>query len=482
MGKQFCAYKLDLSKAYDRVDWEFLRCVRIKVGFCETWVRWIMTCVTMVKYSVSLNGNLLEPFSPTRGLRQGDPLSPYLFLFVAEGLSTILNHEVVAGRLEELKVCRRAPGVSHLLFADDSLLFVKACPQQVTVVKQALSLFQRCTGQLLSPTKCSLLTSAHCPSDVIEEIKLIFQVESATFESNYLGLPTLEGRMTADKFKTIKERLIKRLNSWAEKFMSSGAKDVLIKFVAQAIPTYVMGVFKLSVSSCEAYTKLVRDFWWGDEEDKRKVHWTAWDNLVLPKCMGGLGFRDVRIFNQALLGRQAWRLIQFPESLCARILKAKYFPNCDLIDAVFPADTSQTWKGIEHGPQLLKEGLIWRIADGKRVKFWKDRWIPRESSFRVSGMKSRCRLRWASQFIIPEGNCWDEQLIRRVCHPFDADEMLKIKLPQFPTDDFLAWHFEKYGMYTVRSGYRAALMKQINTDCVSFSSANSGKRLLWRAL
>jgi hypothetical protein len=317
---------------------------------------------------------------------------------------------------------------------------------------------------------------------VIEEIKLIFQVESATFESNYLGLPTLEGRMTADKFKTIKERLIKRLNSWAEKFMSSGAKDVLIKFVAQAKPTYVMGVFKLSVSSCEAYTKLVRDFWWGDEEDKRKVHWTAWDNLVLPKCMGGLGFRDVRIFNQALLGRQAWRLIQFPESLCARILKAKYFPNCDLIDAVFPADTSQTWKGIEHGPQLLKEGLIWRIADGKRVKFWKDRWIPRESSFRVSGMKSRCRLRWASQFIIPEGNCWDEQLIRRVCHPFDADEMLKIKLPQFPTDDFLAWHFEKYGMYTVRSGYRAALMKQINTDCVSFSSANSGKRLLWRAL
>lgn len=259
--KQFCAYKLDLSKAYDRVDWEFLEKALIKMGFNEQRVHWVMICVTTVQYSVSFNGTLLEPFSPSRGLRQGDPLSPYLFLFVAEGLSCILNHEVENNRLEELKICRWAPRVSHLLFADDSLLFFRACPEQAVIVHQALKKYQDCTGQLLSPAKCSLLSSAHCPDDTLDEIKAILQIQTSTFEAKYLGLPTPEGRMSADRFKSISERLAKRMNSWSEKFMSSGAKEVLIKSVAQAIPTYMMGMFKLPASTCDVYTKMIRDFW-----------------------------------------------------------------------------------------------------------------------------------------------------------------------------------------------------------------------------
>jgi hypothetical protein len=122
----FCAYKLDLSKAYDRVDWVFLEEVMHKMGFSCRWIQWIMSCVTTVRYSVKFNGALLEAFSPTRGLHQGDPLSPFLFLFVADGLSALLQSEICSGGISPIKLCRRAPGISHLLFADDTLLFFKA--------------------------------------------------------------------------------------------------------------------------------------------------------------------------------------------------------------------------------------------------------------------------------------------------------------------------------------------------------------------
>jgi hypothetical protein len=105
--------------------------------------------------------------------------------------------------------------------------------------------------------------------------------------------------------------------------MLMGAKEVLTKLVAQAIPTYTMGVFKLPLSTCDEMTQIIRRFWWGEENGQRKVHWMAWDKLLMPKGKGGIGFRDMKLFNQALLARQAWRLIQFPKSLCARILKAK---------------------------------------------------------------------------------------------------------------------------------------------------------------
>jgi hypothetical protein len=93
----------------------------------------------------------------------------------------------------------------------------------------------------------------------------------------------------------------------------------------------------------------------------------AWENLLMPKNMGGIGFRDMKCFNQALLARQAWRLIQFPDSLVVRLLKAKYIPNGELVDIVFPSEASPPWRAIEHGLELLKKCIIWRIQSGEKV-------------------------------------------------------------------------------------------------------------------
>ena len=103
-------------------------------------------------------------------------------------------------------------------------------------------------------------------------------------------------------------------------------------------------------------------------DGKHKVHWKGWDHLLQPKDRGGVGFRDFQTFNQALLARQAWRLLTKPESLCAQVLKAKYYPYGKLEDTVFSANASSSWQGISHGLELLKKGLVWRVGDGRSIR------------------------------------------------------------------------------------------------------------------
>ena len=124
-----------------------------------------------------------------------------------------------------------------------------------------------------------------------------------SFESKYLGLPTPEGRMKDEQFQPIMDRFGKRCSDWSKKFMSFAAKEVHVKSNVQALPTFIMSAFLLSKGFCEKYERLIRDFWWGDEEGPRKVHWMSWANMTKHKRNRGIGFRDMHMSNQALLAR-----------------------------------------------------------------------------------------------------------------------------------------------------------------------------------
>ena len=198
--------------------------------------------------------------------------------------------------------------------------------------------------------------------------------------------------MGRGKFQNLRSRLLKRIIAWGDTLSLAG-KETMIKAIAQAIPTYIMGVFKLPFSVCDDLTRMVRNFYWGSAKGKRKVHWKGWDHLMQPKDRGGIGFRDFRLFNQALLAHQAWRLITRPDSLCARLLKSKYYQAGKLEDKVFTGNASSSWQAISHGLELLKKGLIWRIGDGRSIRVWRDNWIPRPFSYKPSSRPGVCRIR-----------------------------------------------------------------------------------------
>ena len=199
------------------------------MGFDERWVDLIMTCVTSVEYKVRFNSDEIESFSPTRGLRQGDPLSPYLFLLCAEGLTSLIAHEEERGNLIGVKVCRDSPIISHLLFADDSLILMKANSANAITLQNILNDYCLASGQMVSAAKSSIYFS---PNTIVEEKAEVFQIIDIMTEAlsdKYLGLPLMIGVDRVDCFKHLIERIQKIINGWKERTLSYGGKDVLIK-------------------------------------------------------------------------------------------------------------------------------------------------------------------------------------------------------------------------------------------------------------
>lgn len=235
-----------------------------------------------------------------------------------------------------------------------------------------------------------------------------------------------------------------------------------------------MSVFKLPLGLCDDLTSIIRDFWWGVENGKRKTAWIAWEKLILKKCCGGMGFKDLRLFNQAMLARQAWRLIEHSDSPCARLLKAKYFPRGCLVDTAFCSNASTILPGLD----LLKQGIIWRVGNGSQIRIWRDPWIPRGSSLRVTTRPGRCRLRWVSELLDTDGRDWDVDKLIHLFNPADVEEITKIKIHVRSSEDFIAWHWEKSGIFTVRSAYNLSLKLQHGQNVQSSSSAPDGERKL----
>jgi hypothetical protein len=351
------ALKLDMSKAYDRVEWSFIEAMMHKMGFNETWIKLIMECISTVSSLVLINGEPKCYIQPSRGLRQGDPLSPYLFLLCVEGFSALIRQAQRDQKIYGIRIARQAPEISHLFFADDSILFCQATEAACSKIQELLHIYELTSGQQVNREKTNIYFSKNTTHALQERIKALLGVQVSCQHEKYLGLPSLIGRTKRQVFSTIKARVWKKLQGWKEKMLSKAGKGVLIKAIAQAIPTYAMGVFKLPVSLCKELNSIVAGFWWGTQENDRGIHWIKWKTLCDRKERGGLGFRNLIWFNQAMLAKMGWRMIQDPNSLAYRVLKARYFPSGEFMTAQVKPGASYAWRSIAGARHVLEKGV-----------------------------------------------------------------------------------------------------------------------------
>ena len=201
------AVKLDMSKAYDRVEWVFLEKIMDKMGFSQRWIALISICIRSVSYSILLNGQPHSFIVPERGLHQGDPLSPYLFLLVTERLHGLLKNAEAEGSIRGVSLCQSGPRISHLLFADDSLIFCRASISECEKIQSILQLYEQALGQNINRGKTNLFFSSNTPTQTREGIKNFLGVVASQNYDHYLGLPSLVGRAKKKSFSIIKEKI-----------------------------------------------------------------------------------------------------------------------------------------------------------------------------------------------------------------------------------------------------------------------------------
>ncbi|CAM8926948.1 unnamed protein product [Rhodiola kirilowii] len=348
--------KLDMSKAYDRVEWRYLKFLLLKFGFEDKWVNMVINYVSSVRYTVCINGKLTQLAVPERGLRQGDPLSPYLFILCSEWLNHSLLKLQMDRSIEGIKVSRRAPSVTHLMFADDCLLLFKVGATTAVVISSLLRHYERISGQAVNYNKSEIVLSPNIHEAVRNNIQAILSVKLVGHHEKYLGLPLSLKRKLTINFSSIIDKLWNKTEGWKAKNLSSGGKEVLIKAVLQALPQYAMNCFQLPEDTIRKMHSSIRRYWWSNSSSRNPVHWVKAQTLCQDKDMGGLGFKDLKCINLAFLAKQAWRLYTHPDLLVSKIYKAKYSLSSDMLYCSPGYKPSFCWRSIVKGFEVLRAG------------------------------------------------------------------------------------------------------------------------------
>jgi hypothetical protein len=182
-------------------------------------------------------------------------------------------------------------------------------------LQEVLDVYSCGSGQLVNLDKSAVFFSRNCSDDMKQAVRQELHIDQEALAEKYLGLPTVMGRSTSQAFEFMPSRIRNLIGTWSGQEASCAGREVLLKSVAQAVPTYSMSCFLLSKTTCRKMKSPIANYWWGSSADSRRIHWLSWERLTYPKELGGMGFRDLWNFNKAMLGKQGLALDDQPKQL-----------------------------------------------------------------------------------------------------------------------------------------------------------------------
>ncbi|KAL0291209.1 UNVERIFIED_CONTAM: hypothetical protein Sradi_7031800 [Sesamum radiatum] len=337
-----CTIKVDLQKAYDMVDWDYLLAVLHLFKFPDRFIVWVEQCITTASFSISLNGAIHGFFTSTRGLRQGDPMSPYLFVLVMESLHLLIKSTTQNDTNFQFHWRCKELGIVNLCFADDLLLFCKADIHSATVLHGILQEFQRLAG---------------------------------TFPVHYLGVPLITSKLSRADCAPLILKIEARIAGWNQLKLTYAGRTQLIKSVLSSIHQYWCSVFILPKGVIKTIEAKIRNFLWrgGTESGGYKV---AWEQVCKPTLHGGLGIRNIQTMNNALMGKHLWQILTKKHDSIWVSWISRYKLRHGTLWAANDKEGSWTWKKLLKLRHQLIKGIQFRVGDGTEFKLWLDPWHP----------------------------------------------------------------------------------------------------------
>ena len=363
--------KLDISKAFDKLSWDFLFSALHFFKFSSVWINLMRELVCSSRGSVLINKSPCGFFSSTCCLRQGCPLSLYLF---------ILAEEILSLQVEKLRIERAITPISpvsstpcHLFYADDMLFFLKAKKKDLTRLFAVLKAYQDSSGQVFNLQKSHLLLG-NCNARRTHMVTELLLIHQSTLPTNYLGVPLFLGSSRHSYFSKLLDTIRTRLAGWKTKLLSFAGRLILVKHVLSSIPLHIALVIPLPSKTCLHIERLMRNFLWGADPSNSRCHFVRWDKICLPKAEGSLGLRRLKDLNEACMLRLGWSAAT-EASLWADWFSTRYCKGPSIWHPSNPKYGSTIWKKIRALSPTLQSSSRWTVGNGESISLWYDNWI-----------------------------------------------------------------------------------------------------------
>ncbi|XP_073129192.1 uncharacterized protein [Henckelia pumila] len=405
--------KLDMANAYDRVQWSFLLDVLRRFGFSD---------------QVNVNGTPAGFFASSRGLRQGDPLSPLLFILGAEYLSRGLDRLFLQHADLRYRSGCDLP-ISHLAYADDVIIFANGGSRGLQRLKDFLAHYENCSGQLVNVAKSAMIFPPGWTARRRSHLLQITGFAEGQLPLKYLGAPLFRGNRKCSLFEPLLQSVRKKLEGWESRSLAPGSRMTLIRSVLLSIPIYLCQVIQPPLAVLEKLERIFNAFLWGSRPLEKKWHWARWSRACLPVKEGGLGFRRLKDIVDSF-SMKLWFRFRQGSSLWARFISRKYCRNVSPICAPSRGAISPTWRRLLQIRPRAEPGIRWRIGLGD-VSFWDDTWLG------DAPLSSRCN---------------DFDLLCAVVATSVAEEIVQIPI-LVDEPDATIWIHSTDGAFSVRSAW-----------------------------
>lgn len=375
-GPKRITIKVDIAKAFDTLSWEFLFAALQSYNFPPPFISLLRACVCTTTYTVGYNGTVNGFFKGKRGLRQGDPLSPYLFVIAMNCLSLMLNQEARSGQLPYHHRCH-ITRLTHLSFTDDLLIFIDGSIESVQRVLQVLHEFELRSGLAVSLQKSSFFSSGLSEAEV-SAIVASTGMPNASLPMRYLGVPMVTKKLTLLNCEPLIHQVKTRLSSWSAKSLSFSGRLLLIKTVISGITTFWCSSFILPKACIKRINSLCGIFLWNGTAEGHHSARVGWEQVTLTKEQGGLGIKDLYTWNRACILKLIWLLFFKPNSVWV----------CWFKEVVLKGSLSNYWSvNTSASNSCLANKLIKsrdlvfplikrRLGNGLDTRFWYDNWSP----------------------------------------------------------------------------------------------------------